>query len=337
MSFEIVKLARLRRPVRNPGIGITALIIMSILLAGLAGCASPATATKPTVVIGYMDNGAEPELIAIALGLFSKRMNANVQIKYFDSGPASLGAIASGALQIMSGIGSPPIVSAITRGVSLQVVWSQELYTSAEGLVVRSDAGIHSVKDLQGKTIALVLGSTSEFALDATLKKAGVNPSTVHKLNMSPPAMRTAWSNHSIDAAYVWDPVFDTISHENGKILSTDQNVQQEAPVYSLSLVNIACPLSIRIGLRAIPSWSKGSSRPRTMLSPIINSTRMKHSSLSQSKTGSQSIWQRLKWLATRSSMRRTSSVRKALDKETAYPLPWSHSRSSYRLRSCIA
>jgi len=74
MSFEIVKLARLRRPVRNPGIGITALIIMSILLAGLAGCASPATATKPTVVIGYMDNGAEPELIAIALGLFSKRM-----------------------------------------------------------------------------------------------------------------------------------------------------------------------------------------------------------------------------------------------------------------------
>ncbi len=238
MSFEIVKLARLRRPVRNPGIGITALIIMSILLAGLAGCASPATATKPTVVIGYMDNGAEPELIAIAQGLFSKRMNANVQIKYFDSGPASLGAIASGALQIMSGIGSPPIVSAITRGVSLQVVWSQELYTSAEGLVVRSDAGIHSVKDLQGKTIALVLGSTSEFALDATLKKAGVNPSTVHKLNMSPPAMRTAWSNHSIDAAYVWDPVFDTISHENGKILSTDQNVQQEAPVYSLSLVN---------------------------------------------------------------------------------------------------
>src|SRR5258708_22975030 len=238
MSFEIVKLARPRRPVRNPGIGITALIIMSILLAGLAGCASPATATKPTVVIGYMDNGAEPELIAIAQGLFSKRMNANVQIKYFDSGPASLGAIASGALQIMSGIGSPPIVSAITRGVSLQVVWSQELYTSAEGLVVRSDAGIHSVKDLQGKTISLVLGSTSEFALDATLKKAGVNPSTVHKLNMSPLAIQTAWSNHSIDSAYFWVPVFHTISHANGKILATDQNVHQEAPLYSLSLAN---------------------------------------------------------------------------------------------------
>lgn len=224
------------------GICRLALLFLVALLPGLVACGAAATqsgsASKPDVTIGYMDNGAEPEVIAVAQSLFSKYMHANVQVKYFDSGPASLGAIASGSLQIMTGIGNPPTVSAITRGVPLQVVWAQELYTNDEGLVVRSDSGIQSVKDLAGKTIAVVLGSTSEFALDATLEKAGVNPATVHKLNMTPSAMRAAWSNRSISAAYVWDPVLDTISHENGKVLGTDLDVKQQAPIYSLSLVN---------------------------------------------------------------------------------------------------
>ncbi|HLG78537.1 MAG TPA: ABC transporter substrate-binding protein, partial [Ktedonobacteraceae bacterium] len=219
-----------------------ALLLLIGSLMGLAACgpaSSQSTSSgKPNVTIGYMDNGAEPEVIAVAQSLFGKYMNANVQVKYFDSGPASLGAVASGALQFMTGIGNPPTVSAITRGVPLQIVWAQELYTSDEGLVVRSTSSIHSVKDLVGKTVALVLGSTSEFALDATLKKAGIDPTTVHKLNMAPPAMHAAWTNHSIDAAFVWDPVLDALVHDGGKLLGTDQDVKQQAPIYSLSLVN---------------------------------------------------------------------------------------------------
>ena len=52
------------------------------------------------------------------------------------------------------------------------------------------------------------------------------------------PAIHTAWLNHSVDAAYVWDPVFDVLRQNGGTILSTDENVAQEAPVYSLSVVN---------------------------------------------------------------------------------------------------
>jgi taurine ABC transporter substrate-binding protein len=233
---------RFRRNIFQHSVSSTASVFLIALTVGLAACGSAATQNgangEPNVTIGYMDNGAEPEVIAVAQSLFSKYMHANVQVKYFDSGPASLGAIASGSLQIMTGIGNPPTVSAITRGVPLQVVWAQELYTYDEGLVVRSDSGIQSVKDLAGKTVALVLGSTSEFALDATLEKAGVDPASVHKLNMTPSAIHAAWTNHSISAAYVWDPVLDAISHENGKVLGTDLDVKQQAPIYSLSLVN---------------------------------------------------------------------------------------------------
>ncbi|QBD78656.1 transporter substrate-binding domain-containing protein [Ktedonosporobacter rubrisoli] len=222
--------------------GISYLLTACILAAILVGCGSTnqsaSSSARPVVTIGYMDNGAEPEVIAVAQKLFSKRMKADVQVKYFDSGPASLGAVASGALQFMTGIGNPPVVSAIARGVPLEVIWSQELFTTGEGLAVRSEAGIQSIKDLKGKNVGLVLGSTSEFALNALLTRAGVDPGSVHKLNMSPAAIRTAWSNHSIDAAYVWNPVFDAISHDHGKILATDQDIRQEAPIYSLSIVN---------------------------------------------------------------------------------------------------
>lgn len=243
MRSNIRVVARLRQNVFRHSIGNAALFFLIALLVGLTACGSTGaqntSSGKVDVTIGYMDNGAEPEVIAVAQSLFSKYMkSANVQVKYFDSGPASLGAVASGALQFMTGIGNPPTVSAITRGVPLQVVWAQELYTYDEGLIVRSGSGIQSVKDLAGKTVALVLGSTSEFALDATLKKAGVNPTSVHKLNMAPPAMRAAWTNHSIDAAYVWDPVLDALTHEGGTLLGTDLDVKQQAPIYSLSLVN---------------------------------------------------------------------------------------------------
>jgi taurine ABC transporter substrate-binding protein len=243
MHSKIWNFSRIRQNVFQHSIGSISLLFLVALLVLLTACGSTssqntASSSRPDVTIGYMDNGAEPEVIAVAQSLFSKYIHGNVQVKYFDSGPASLGAIASGALQFMTGIGNPPTVSAITRGVPLQVIWAQELYTQDEGLIVRSTSGIKSVKDLAGKTVALVLGSTSEFALDATLKNAGVDPNSVHKLNMAPPAMRAAWTNHSIDAAYVWDPVLDALSHEGGNVIGTDLDVKQQAPIYSLSLVN---------------------------------------------------------------------------------------------------
>ncbi|MBV9228168.1 MAG: ABC transporter substrate-binding protein [Chloroflexi bacterium] len=240
--METIKQPRFHRNVRKLSTRLALLLIAALVMAALSSCGSsggqPSGTTKPTVVIGWINDGAIPEMVSMAKGYFSKRMNANIEFKEFDSGPAALAAIASGDLQIMTGIGNPPTVSAISHGIPLQVVWAQELYTTEEGLVVRSDSGINSLNDLKGKTVALVVGSTSELALGVNLKQAGIDPSSVHFLNMSPPAIRVAWSNHSIQAAYTWDPVLHTISNEGGKILVTDQNVEQVAPIFDLSLVN---------------------------------------------------------------------------------------------------
>ena len=220
---------------RRLAMGAIAAAVLGTLV-GWGGSRAPVSASS--VTIGFENNGADPEMVAIDKNYFSKYMHANVSLKYFDSGPAALAALASGALQFMTGIGNPPTAAAIARGLPVQLIWAQERYTTDEGLVVKDNSGIKSLKDLAGKTVALVLGSTSPFELDTALRKVGMSSSSVHLLNMSPPAMREAWARGSIYAAYVWDPVFDTIRHEHGRVLMVDDDVKSEAPIYNLAIVN---------------------------------------------------------------------------------------------------
>ena len=217
-------------------------LVGTIMLIVLNACGSAATTTtgssKPSVIVGYEAFGGDPETYAIAQGLFNKDMNANVQLKYFDSGPAALAALASGSLQIMTDIGNAPTASALATGVQLQIVYAQNLATTGEGLIVRNGSGINSVKDLKGKTIAVVRGSSSDFELNAVLAQNGISLSDVTKLNMAASSMQAAWNSHSIDAVYVWDPQLNALKTSGGKILETDQDVEKTAPTFNLVLAN---------------------------------------------------------------------------------------------------
>jgi taurine ABC transporter substrate-binding protein len=209
------------------------------LLLGAAGASSARVRPAPPVVnIGYENNGADPEMVAIAENFFSTYMHAKVNLQYFASGPASLAALASGSLQFMTGIGNPPVVSAIAKGVPLQVIWAQERYTTDEGLVVRKGSAIKSLRDLKGQQVAIVLGSTSPFELDTELKDLGIPASSVTLDNMTPAAMVSAWQRHEINAAYVWDPAFDKMLAMGGQALMYDQTVFRQAPIFNLAVVN---------------------------------------------------------------------------------------------------
>lgn len=222
-----------RLPVQAAAMG---LILLSVAAEGVL--AHPRPAPLPTVNIGYENNGADPEMVAIAENDFSKYMNAHVKLQFFASGPASLAALASGSLQFMTGIGNPPTVSAIGRDVPLQVIWAQERYTTDEGLVVKKSAGISSIRNMKGKTVAIVLGSTSPFEIDTELKNLGMSASAITLENMDPSEMVAAWQRGSIDAAYVWDPAFDKMLHMGGRALMYDQTVARKAPIFNLAVVN---------------------------------------------------------------------------------------------------
>ncbi|CAB1130181.1 Glycine/betaine ABC transporter substrate-binding protein [Candidatus Hydrogenisulfobacillus filiaventi] len=221
-----------RRPQTGRAAAVAALLAGSLL----AGCGR--VAAGPTVTIGY-ENAPDPEAVAIARGYFQRDLRgAHVVLKYFASGPAALSALASGRLQFMTTLGNPPTVSAIADGVPLEVIWAMERYTTAEGLVVRNGSGITSLAGLEGRSVALVQGSTSPFELATALRLHHLNPGRVHLINMSPQDMVNAWRTGRIDAAYVWVPFFTAMQRDSGRVLLYDQDVAQAAPIFNLAVVN---------------------------------------------------------------------------------------------------
>lgn len=222
-------------------------LVLACVLAA-CGSSSPSVSSKSgapasknsnvAVTIGYENNGADPSMITINNHYFQKELGPNVTTRIFTSGPVALSAIASGSLQFMCGIGLPPVISALQRGVPLVVVWNQERYTTDAGIVVKKSSGITSLSGLVGKTIAIDIGSESSFELPALLAQKGVSLSSVHQLNMTPPEMQSAWETGQIEAATVWDPALDAMAAKGGTVLATDASLPPDATSYNICVAN---------------------------------------------------------------------------------------------------
>jgi|GEM_PF-1679116 len=222
---------------------------LSIAAISLGACSSSSSSSPSTtaangtvnagnISIGYENNGADPSLLSVSKGYFKDRLGSGVSLKLFDSGVAALSALASGQLPFMCGLGFPPVISAIAKGVPLAVIFNQERYTENAGLVVKTSSGINSVADLKGKKVALVIGSQASFELATYAKNAGLDLSTVTQINMTPPEIRSAWTQGSIDAAVIWSPVFDALSAANGKVVQTDANLPVTGTSYNICVAN---------------------------------------------------------------------------------------------------
>jgi len=205
----------------------------------LSACGGSAQSADSAVTIGYMNNGSvDPAQASLSLGLYKKDIHGAVKTVKFDSGPAALTALGSGDVDIMTGIGNPPVASALSNHVPISVIWAEELGQTDQALVVKKSTGITSVAGLKGKQVATVVGSTSSYALSAVLKKNGLSDSDVEVRNMDPNTILTAWSKNQISAAYIWDPVMAKLLADGGVKLADNTDVQNVAPIYNFSVVN---------------------------------------------------------------------------------------------------
>ncbi len=232
-------MARLRRWTRIASSLVVVVGVATPIALGL-GTAAPSSAAvnAGTIAIGYENNGADPSIISVANKYFQHEMGRDVSLKLFSSGPAALTSLASGQLPFMCGLGMPPVIAAIAQGVPLQVIFNQERYTKDAGLVVKSSSGIKSVKGLAGKSVGLVIGSQSSFELATYARQAGLNLSSVRLINLTPPELQSAWSTGRIEAAVVWDPVYDFLVTHGGKVLVDDSKLPVTATSFNICVAN---------------------------------------------------------------------------------------------------
>lgn len=192
--------------------------ILCLVLAIASGFASGSNENKDgsgliDVKLGYMPNLISASLAAIgdAEGYFEE-YGLDAELVKFTSGPPEFAAMAAGDLD--AGI--------IGHGAHLLAIQGQaeifyfECLGNSDKVMTRTDTGIKTAADLKGKTIAAVLGTSSEALLNLTLQSAGLNQSDVKIVSMDQNGAATALIAGQVDAAAIWSPLTVTVSDTLG-------------------------------------------------------------------------------------------------------------------------
>ncbi|HEY0329680.1 MAG TPA: ABC transporter substrate-binding protein [Rhodopseudomonas sp.] len=194
--------------------------------AALAGRSAPAQSTpKPEVVrIGVL-TAARAWTVGRFDGSFEKALGTKVEWVSFPAGGPALTLLA--AKQIDFAIfGNTPIVAGIARKLPIQLLGSPEIVATSERLIAKP--GIATLKDLEGKRIAVAPSSTMAFALEAAIRINKLDGGKIKRLPLTQPDTIAAWKRGDIDATYINGPFWGELLADGGHQLLVSEQLQQD-------------------------------------------------------------------------------------------------------------
>ncbi|MFT3877359.1 MAG: ABC transporter substrate-binding protein [Propioniciclava sp.] len=187
---------------------LSALVIAVLASAGLTACGSTGAPTKnEQTTIRYQSYPVtlDPFLLADAMGEFEGLTLERVGD--ITGGPQALQALASNQTDIGGSAFYGAIAQLVATGAPIKAVipfYGSNEQTNSK-LVVLESSGIHSARDLIGKTIAVnTLGANSEAVLDTWFAQQGLTPAEQDQITLVPlPPLNTpeALSKGQVDAA----------------------------------------------------------------------------------------------------------------------------------------
>jgi NitT/TauT family transport system substrate-binding protein len=191
----------------------------AVLFSAVAGTAA---AQETKVAVGLSGwTGFAPLTLAKEAGLFKKH-GLDVTLKKIPQKDRHL-AIASGDIQCAATTVETWIVWN-ANGVATTQIFQLDKSYGADGMVVK--AGINSIKELKGKTVAASApGTAPYFTLAWMLRENGLTMKDVKVVNLEPQAAANAMiaGTSGVDAAMTYEPFLSAVraKPEAGKIIAT--------------------------------------------------------------------------------------------------------------------
>ena len=213
------------------------------LAIGLAGCPSPkasvpratqsgpatSSTSLPTVTVGYFPNVTHaPAVLGFSTGeqTFVKALagKATVQTKVFNAGPAAMEALHAKAIDLCL-VGPTPAINAHACGGDVVLV--ANVANGGSALVARKGSGIASVRDLEGRKLAVPqLGNTQDALLRHLLLQSGLKlkdqGGTTTVLPVENPDILGLFVREQLDAACVPEPWASRLVVETGATVVLD-------------------------------------------------------------------------------------------------------------------
>lgn len=192
-----------------------------------------------TLVWGGPRNISMIAIIADKKGFFEKE-GLDIRSNYVQTGKIAMDAIVSGDLDFGVIVDTNIAFVEFQEGADIQVIAAiAEKYDDA--IVARRDLGIENPKDLEGKTLAILPGTTSHRFADLFVDFYGLDRSKIKFVNLSPPSIQAGILNGSIPAGSVWQPFRYNVEQALG-----DRAVQfNDRAIYkAYSLIAVRRPFS---------------------------------------------------------------------------------------------
>lgn len=174
--------------------------------------AEEATEVEPvTLEVAYMPNYGS--LWAVTTGIekgYFEEEGITVNLTEFQDGPTIIAAMESGSIDIgYIGQGAHKLcIQGHAQIIALSHI--------SNGDAVIGGAGVASLDDLKGKTVAYSSGTSSEDILNLALDKAGLTRDDITAMDLSAENAVTAMLSGSVDAVATWSPNTLKIMEELG-------------------------------------------------------------------------------------------------------------------------
>lgn len=209
-----------------------AILLAAIMVIGMTACGNKKSESSgenlpDKITLGFWES-PNGELLAKEQQLLEKKY-PDVEINWVqcESGPDILTAIQGGSLDFAT-IGTPPATLGVAQEYPYKIFYMHDVIGESEGLIVKKDSGIKSIKDIKGKKIATLYGSTSHFSLLNALKHEGIKTTDFELYDMQAQDIYAAWQRGDIDGAYLWEPVKSQLLENGGiEIISSEQVAEQ--------------------------------------------------------------------------------------------------------------
>lgn len=198
---------------------------------------------KQVIRVGYFPNLTHAQAMAgFNDGTFQKALGDNVTIKEntFNAGPAEIEALLAGEIDL-GYIGPVPAVNGFVKSRGeLKIIAG-----ASDGgaiLIARKGSGIKSVKDLDGKKVAVPqLGNTQDISLRNLLTQANLKDAakggTVNVIPAENPDILTLFTKGEVDAALVPEPWGSRIENQTGATVVLDSSQVWRDGKYATAVV----------------------------------------------------------------------------------------------------
>lgn len=185
------------------------MIGFALLFVGAAGCnrESKENASKkvePLVLAVTPWPGSAALYVAWGKGFF-KEEGIDATLDPYISGHLGLDAVLSGKANLAT-VGDTPLARAAIAGKPVAIVATLCEINRAVLVVARKDRGISSRRDLRGKKVGVVAGTTADFFLHIFLATSYIQPSEVRIVHLQAERVVDALVAGEVDAVSTWSP-----------------------------------------------------------------------------------------------------------------------------------